>query len=132
MKSSIYDSLREATVLYRAKHRVSQRSMAEQIGCTQASLSAWEKPGGTVLREDYLTRLMELLGIQWEGSVPYSQGTGISHLIAGKLTALVEYLESPLLSEESKLRELSSVIKSINDSLTAVRNRAHPDGDKEV
>lgn len=85
-----------------------------------------------MLSEDYLARLMEILGIEWGGSVPYVQSEGISHLIAGKLKALVEYLESPLLSEESKIRELTSIMKSINDSLTAVRDRAHPDGDKDV
>jgi len=66
--------------------------MAQRIGTSQAALSGWEQPGGTVLKEQPLTKLLELLGVEFlipqEGNVNQSPTKGEpdrpSFLIADK------------------------------------------------
>lgn len=128
-QGGIYDRLRDATIEYRHRHRLSQRKMAQRIGTSQAALSGWEQPGGTVLKEQPLTKLLELLGVEFlipqEGNVNQSPTKGEpdrpSFLIADKLEALVKYLRSGAVTETEKIRELKVVIKGVYDALDSIR-----------
>lgn len=118
---SVYDPVREATVMYRAKRRISQRQLAEMVGVSQATICDWERPGGCVMREEAMTRLLDLLDIETPQPIQRRQP---SIIMAERLRALVDFLESPVFSERQKVEEIKRVVESLQDIMSVLMDSA--------